>query len=74
MKIPIVTAASDFRKNSIVRLSPILFTVLAWAPFAMSQTVNVVQTNPDQSALLTPQESLIFTNGTASQLAHVTHE
>jgi hypothetical protein len=31
---------------------------------AMGQTVNVVQTNPDQSALLSPQPSLTFVPGT----------
>src|SRR6202034_4891417 len=36
---------------------------------AMGQTVNVVQTNPDQSALLTPQPSLTFAAGAGSTLA-----
>ena len=36
---------------------------------AMGQTVNVVQTNPDQSALLSPQPSLTFVPGPGSSLA-----
>ncbi|HEY4762849.1 MAG TPA: carbohydrate-binding protein [Candidatus Sulfotelmatobacter sp.] len=36
---------------------------------AMGQTVNVVQTNPDQSALLSPQPSLTFVPGPGSTLA-----
>lgn len=36
---------------------------------ASAQTVSVVQTNPDQSALLAPQTPLAFNNGTSSQLA-----
>ena len=35
----------------------------------MGQTVNVVQTNPDQSALLSPQPSLTFVPGPGSTLA-----
>ena len=34
-----------------------------------AQTVSVVQTNPDQSALLTPQTPVTFNSGTASQVA-----
>ncbi len=34
-----------------------------------AQTVNVVQTNGDQSALLAPQTPLVFTTGTAAQTA-----
>jgi glucosylceramidase len=36
---------------------------------AAGQTVSVVQTNPDQSALLSPQPSLVFAPGSGSQLS-----
>jgi len=39
------------------------------AAFAHGQSVTVVQTNPDQSALLAPQESLSFAPGSGNQLA-----
>jgi glucosylceramidase len=42
--------------------------VLLLLTSAVGQTVNVVQTNPDQSALLSPQPSLTFAPGAASTL------
>ena len=47
----------------------ILFTLGICTQRAFAQTVSVVQTNPDQSALLSPQTPLTFTHGTASQTA-----
>jgi hypothetical protein len=43
--------------------------VLTSAATLCGQTVSVVQTNPDQSALLSPQPALNFVPGTGSQLA-----
>jgi F0F1-type ATP synthase membrane subunit c/vacuolar-type H+-ATPase subunit K len=36
---------------------------------AAGQTVSIVQTNPDQSALLSPQPSLVFAPGSGTQLS-----
>jgi glucosylceramidase len=47
---------------------PLLLITLT-AVFAHAQTVSVVQTNPDQSALLSPQAPLSFVPGTGAQLA-----
>jgi glucosylceramidase len=46
-----------------------LFTASLFVPRVPAQTVSVVQTNADQSALLTPQTPLTFTDGTASVTA-----
>jgi O-glycosyl hydrolase len=47
---------------------PLVLIVLT-AVLAHAQTVSVVQTNPDQSALLSPQAPLSFVPGTGTQLA-----
>ena len=51
-----------------VRCLPALAVMLA-STAAFGQTVAVVQTNADQSALLTPQPSLAFVPGTSSTMA-----
>ncbi len=59
-------------KTNVCLLSVILLASCALAFCVQSvcaQTVGVVQTNPDQSALLTPQTPLTFTDGTASGTA-----
>ena len=61
------TSANSLQKTAA--LCTFCGLALALAPSVFSQTVNVVQTNPDQSALLAPQTPLTFTPGTASQLA-----
>jgi glucosylceramidase len=60
--------------SSIILLSSLwIFRTLAGALLmlspALGQTVQVVQTNPDQSALLSPQPSLTFALGAGSALA-----
>ena len=58
---------SPIKTNVFLRLSALLSLCLC--PLAYSQTVNVVQTNADQTALLTPQTPLAFTSGTAGPVA-----
>ena len=60
--------------SSIILLSSLwTFRTLAGALLllspALGQTVQVDQTNPDQSALLSPQPSLTFAPGAGSTLA-----
>ena len=57
------------RTNVCLGLSSLLALTTATARCASAQTISVVQTNPDQSALLTPQTPLTFTSGTASSTA-----
>jgi glucosylceramidase len=45
------------------------FGLILCAQRGLAQTVNVVQTNPDQTALLTPETPLTFSSGTASGTA-----
>ena len=54
-------------RTTVFYIKALLLGCLSGA--AAAQTVSVVQTNGDQSALLTPQTSLIFTTGTATQTA-----
>jgi len=53
----------------LVRLGVRFILALCGAAMAAGQTVSVVQTNPDESALLSPQPSLVFAPGSGSQLS-----
>ncbi|HEY2002223.1 MAG TPA: glycoside hydrolase family 30 beta sandwich domain-containing protein, partial [Acidobacteriaceae bacterium] len=59
--------ASILRRFCLHLLLP--FVTLTSAATLCGQTVSVVQTNPDQSALLSPQPAVSFVPGTGSQLA-----
>ena len=59
--------ASTLRRFCLRLLLP--FVTLTSAATLCGQTVSVVQTNPDQSALLSPQPAVSFVPGTGSQLA-----
>jgi O-glycosyl hydrolase len=69
MKRPLPASVFVASGTNVGLASMILFAAFAWVPQAMTQTVSIVQTNPDQSALLSPQAPLTFASGTASQLA-----
>ncbi len=60
---------SSFTKRTVHVLPTLLAIAAAVTPSASAQSVSVVQTNPDQSALLAPQPSLVFTPGSGNQLA-----
>jgi glucosylceramidase len=59
--------ASTLRRFCLRLLLPLV--TLTSATTLCGQTVSVVQTNPDQSALLSPQPAASFVPGTGSQLA-----
>ena len=62
--------AAFFRTGfSFLKVSIILALAGTTAACMHAQTVSVVQTNPDQSALLTPQPTLNFASGSGSQNA-----
>jgi glucosylceramidase len=73
MKIPFratfpLNLLRSFKTNDCLCCTVLLASAIlaVCAPRAFAQTVSVVQTNADQSLLLTPQTPLTFTNGTAS--------
>jgi glucosylceramidase len=73
MKIPAcspypLNPSNSFKTNVCLCCATWLVMTLL-VPCGLAQTVSVVQTNPDQSALLTPETPLTFTNGTSSVLA-----
>ena len=76
MNIPVRSASPlnffcDLRTNDCLSCATLLvMALLACGAGRMSaQTVSVVQTNADQSALLTPETPASFVNGTASGVA-----
>jgi len=71
---PIHTLPETLRRSrtNVCLFSTILLTAFSIGSCARNvcaQAVGVVQTNPDQSELLTPQTPLTFTDGTASGTA-----
>lgn len=72
MKLTSRTEAPAFARSillpSILLTSAFSGVTLLTAPTS-AQTVSVVQTNPDQSALLSPESSLTFAPGSGSTLA-----
>ena len=68
---PIRIPSDTFRriKTNVCLLAAVLLALSFRTATAVAQTVGVVQTNADQSALLTPQTPLTFTDGTASGTA-----
>ena len=59
--------ASTLRRFCLHLLLPLV--ILTSAATLCGQTVSVVQTNPDQSARLSPQPAVSFVPGTGGQLA-----
>jgi O-glycosyl hydrolase len=64
-----LSSFTPFTFLPFLRISCPLVGAVLLLSTAMGQTVNVVQTNPDQSALLSPQPSLTFVPGPGSTLA-----
>ncbi|WP_158821382.1 carbohydrate-binding protein [Granulicella sp. S156] len=71
LRTPLADTLRDSKTNVclVVAILFIPFVLSVCSQGVVAQTVAVVQTNPDQSALLTPQTPLTFTHGTASETA-----
>ena len=68
--IPTLSDATRHSKTNVCLLAvTLLASFTLSAGIGAAQTVGVVQTNADQTALLTPQTALTFTDGTASGTA-----
>jgi O-glycosyl hydrolase len=71
LRTPLADTLRDSKTNVCLRIAILFipFVLSVCSQRVVAQTVAVVQTNPDQSALLTPQTPLTFTHGTASETA-----